>query len=96
MAYNKRAPRLSRAERTILTTSPGTLVAVKSIPTPTPGHERDREFNATLRTWKSRLRNSGNIIRAKEITEFEKPSVKRRKKRLTAIRQQKFVELEEK
>ena len=91
----KKSNRISRAKRAILTIAPGTQIAVKSIQTKYPGKDRDREFSILLRSWKTRLRNSGNIIEAKTRQEFIKPSVINRRQRDNAIRLEKFARLDE-
>lgn len=58
-----------------------TLVSVKV---------RDGEIDKALRIFKKRVFNSGHLLELKDRTEFEKPSVTKRRTKLSAIYKQKF------
>ena len=61
-----------------------TLVSVKV---------RNGEVDKALRIFKKRVFDSGHLLELKERTEFEKPSVTKRKEKLSAIYKQKFNDM---
>lgn len=78
--------RYSRFQRDILSVSPGTGLSVRVLP---DSVDSNKELNIALKNFKNKVKDSQILLHTKDRMRYEKPSSKRRKQRMDAIRTRK-------